>query len=111
MLVEIAKPVLLTFCMIALYAVFHTAFLAPASDFGQRLYDSSALLVLAAGISFISGLIFRDAPQRTAGTSSRVVGTLPVQIFCWASGIMLILFLLSWYLETHCVFYRDVRWW
>ena len=36
-------------------------------------------------------------------------GTLPVQIFFWATGIMTVLFLVSWYLEAYCIFYRDVR--
>jgi hypothetical protein len=30
-------------------------------------------------------------------------------MFCWAASIMLVLFVVSWYLETYCVFYRDVR--
>jgi hypothetical protein len=35
--------------------------------------------------------------------------TLPVQMFCWASSLMLVLFLVSEYLESSCVFYRDIR--
>jgi hypothetical protein len=36
-------------------------------------------------------------------------GTLPMQIFFWATGIMVGLFVVSWYLETYVIFYRDVR--
>jgi hypothetical protein len=32
-----------------------------------------------------------------------------VQLFCWAVGLMLILFFSAQYLETHCIFYRDIH--
>ena len=32
-----------------------------------------------------------------------------MRVFFWTTGVMLVLFLLAWYLETHCIFYRDVR--
>jgi hypothetical protein len=32
-----------------------------------------------------------------------------VRLFCWAAGVMVVLFLLGWYLQTHTVLYRDVR--
>jgi len=104
---EIAKPITLVFCMVSLYAVFHAAFLVPSVDLDQRILDSFRLLMLAAGISLVSGLIFREAEPR--GGSSRLIGTLPMRIFCWASALMLILFVVSWYLENYCVFYRDIR--
>jgi hypothetical protein len=106
---EIAKPITLVFCMVSLYAVFHTAFLVPASDLDQRILDSLRLLTLAAGISLVSGLIFREPREERRGSGSRLIGTLPVRIFFWASGLMLVLFVVSWYLENYCVFYRDIR--
>jgi hypothetical protein len=30
-------------------------------------------------------------------------------MFCWAAAVMVVLFVVSWYLETYCVFYRDIR--
>jgi hypothetical protein len=108
MFVEIAKPVTLVFCILSLYAVFHAAFLSPATNVDQRLYDSLAMLALAAGISIVSGLIFREA-QKPNAASTRLTATLPVQVFCWASAVMAVLFVVSWYLETYCVFYRDTR--
>jgi len=108
MFVEIAKAVALVFCILSLYAVFHSAFLSPAKTVDQRLVDSLAMLALAAGISVVSGLIFREGP-RPDTASPRLRATLPVQMFCWAAGVMAILFLVSWYLETYCVFYRDIR--
>jgi disulfide bond formation protein DsbB len=107
MWVEVAKPVTLVFCILSLYAVFDAAFLSLSIDLHQKIYESLLRVALAALTSVISGLIFRDAaprPQRSA-----LVTTLPMQIFCWAASIMLILFVVSWYLETHCIFYRDIR--
>ncbi len=109
MLVEVAKPVTLVFCILSLYALFHTAFLVPASDMHQRICDSLILLALAATISLIGGLIFQDPKHEQLPGRKRLTATLPVQLFCWGSGAMLILFIVSWYLENHCIFYRDVR--
>src|SRR6266702_4298252 len=102
LLMEFAKPVALVLCMLSLCAVFNSAFLVPASDLQQRAWDSLILLSLAVGICLSGGMIFRDSAQ----TLTR---TLPVQMFFWAACLMLALFLASWYLETHCVFYKDVR--
>jgi hypothetical protein len=110
MLAEIARPIVLVLCILSLYAVFHAAFLVPASTLDQRMFDSLGLLVPAAGIALVSGLIFREAAAKPA-ENPRLISTLPVQMFCWASAIMLILFLVSWYLEAHCIFYRDIRIW
>jgi hypothetical protein len=107
MFTEVARPVTLIFCILSLYAVFHVAFLDPSLDFKQRLYDSLGMLALAAAISLIAGWIFR-APHHTHAPAS-IAATLPLQMFFWASGAMLVLFLLSWYLRTNCIFYRDIR--
>src|ERR1700692_3613622 len=104
---EVAKPFTFVFCILSLYGVFYTAFLDPARDLDQRICDSLGLLALAAGISLVSGLIFREAEPQVR--NSRLTSTLPVQMFCWASSLMLVLFLVSRYLESSCVFYRDVR--
>jgi formate/nitrite transporter FocA (FNT family) len=106
MLLEVAKPIALTLCLLSLDAVFYTAFLVPSSDLEQKTWDSLVLLSFAAGICLASGMIFREPTQTGAVGLAR---TLPVQMFCWAAGLMLALFLASWYLETHCVFYKDVR--
>jgi hypothetical protein len=114
-LVEVVKPVTLLLCILSLYAVFHTAFLIPGRTVEERVWDSLGLLVLAAGISVVSGLIFREGEGNDAGDGTGYTGrpplggTLPVQIFVWATGIMVVLFVVSWYLETYVIFYRDVR--
>ncbi len=119
-LVEVVKPVTLLLCILSLYAVFHTAFLVPGRTVEERVWDSLYLLVLAAGISVVSGLIFREGEREGEATKARETavrdagrvglgGTLPMQIFVWAMGIMVGLFVVSWYLETYVIFYRDVR--
>jgi hypothetical protein len=107
MFTEVARPVTLIFCILSLYAVFHVAFLDPSLDFKQRIYDSLGMLAIAAAISLIAGWIFR-VPHR-AHIHASIATTLPLQMFFWASAAMLVLFLLSWYLRTNCIFYRDIR--
>lgn len=109
MLLELAKPIALLLCLLSLYAVFHTAFLIPASDLHNRICDSLELLALAGGISLISGLLFAESASASSTIETRLIATLPIQIFCWASCTMLFLFVASWYLETHCIFYRDIH--
>ncbi len=104
MLLELARPVSLTASMLSLLAVFHAAFLGTESDFVQRLVHGLAMLALAAGVSLLSGLTFQGHAD-----AAHLGRTFPVRIFGWASGIMAALFAVSWYLETHCIFYKDVR--
>ena len=120
MLLELARPVALLCSMMSLLAVFHTAFLGPATDYSQRIYDSLGVLLLAAGFSLVGGLVFqedgrengerlRKASRVSRRRELRIIETFPVQVFCWTTGIMTVLFVLSWYLETHCIFYRDIH--
>lgn len=129
MLLELARPVALLGSMLSLLAVFHTAFLGSETDYLARMYDSLGVLLLAAGFSLLGGLAFlengsaddaknerrvgsrgaRDRAHSSHGSAPRITETFPMQIFCWTTGIMAVLFLLSWYLETHCIFYRNVR--
>jgi hypothetical protein len=116
MLLEIAKPVALLICLLSLYALFHTAFLVPGTlallvpgpELHDRILDSLLLLALSAGICLASGMIFKEAEPNPQPS---LASTLPLKIFYWAAGGMLLLFVISWYLETYCIFYRDTRWW
>ena len=109
MLIELAKPVTFILCIVSLYALFINAFLIPSDDAHQKIGDCLGLLMLAAGTSLISGLIFQRAMPKSFQSRGQLFTTLPVQLFCWSSSLMLVLFIVSWYLENHCVFYRDVR--
>ncbi len=116
MLLEVSKPVAFLLCLLSLYALFHTAFLVPGSldllvpgpALHDRILDSLLLLALSAGICLVSGLIFQEAEPEPHPSLS---ATLPLKVFYWATGAMLLLFVVSWYLETYCIFYRDTRWW
>jgi hypothetical protein len=102
MVQEIARPIALALCMLCLCALFYHVFLMQAVDFEQGVWDSLILLSLAAGICLVSGVICRDSREPLART-------LPVQMFFWSVFAMLVFFIASWYLETHCIFYKDVR--
>jgi hypothetical protein len=106
MLLELAKPVALVLCMVSLCALFYSAFLVPASGVEQRGWHSVVMLSLAAAICLTSGMLFRESAEDDAESLLR---TLPVQMFCWAVAVMVVLFFASWYLETHYVLYKDVR--
>jgi hypothetical protein len=116
MLLELAKPVALVLCLLSLYAVFHTLFfyiedphliLQPHQAFSDRIIDSLLLFALSAGICLLGGFIFREAepdPHPSLAT------TLPMQLFYWATGIMIVLYFLAWFLETHYIFSPKVHW-
>jgi hypothetical protein len=109
MWIEVAKPVALLLCILSLYAVFHAAFLIPASELQQRITDSLERLALAGAIAFVGGALFYKSEPQRLSSNFRFSSTLPLRIFYWTTGAMLLLFLVSWYLESHCIFYRDVR--
>jgi hypothetical protein len=108
MLLELARPVTLIASILSLLAVFHAAFLVPGSTIEDRIYDGLLLLLLAAAVSAIGGIVFR---QQAYSSHPRplLAETLPMQLFCWAAAIMLALFLLSWYLEANFIQFRDYR--
>jgi hypothetical protein len=108
MLKEMARPIALVFCILSLYAVLQAAFFDLATDAPHRLREALGMLGLSAAVCLLSGWIFRDG-EHSSGRRGRLVATLPVQLFCWASGVMAVLFALAWYLETVSVFEGHVR--
>ena len=90
--------------MAVLCALFYTAFLDPAHNFDQSLWDTLTLLSLAAGVSVAGGMLFREETQSTS-----LLRTLPMQMFLWAVGVIALLFVSARFLETHFIFFRDVR--
>ena len=106
MLVEVARPIALLLCVLSLCALFYTVFLIPASRAGEITWTTVTLLSFAAGICLASGMIFLESDDDRPGTLMR---TLPVQLFLWGVGLMIVLFVSAWYLETNSIFYKDVR--
>ena len=106
MSLELIKPIALALCMVSLCAVFQIVFLAPDLDIEQKCWQALILLSLSAGISISGGMLFVVREERGIAGCFR---TLPVQIFCWAVGTMLVMFVAARYLETHCIFLKDTH--
>ncbi len=134
MLLEIARPVALLLCILSLCCVFHSAFLIQASDLEQRIWSSLELLSIAAAICLVSGLIFREPLEASddrlevewrawrqrwkelegwkdpeQASPERLMETLPMRLFCWGAGLMVVLFVAAWYLETYVIPYAGLR--
>ena len=105
MFLELAKFASLLLSILALDAVFHTAFLEPGSHLEQQLLPALRMLLLAAAVSLGSGYIFRAEERRSAQGGVRhdgsVAGSLPMMIFWWGSGVMALLFGLAWLVERY----------
>ena len=106
MYAEIIKPIALALCLVSLCAVFQVVFLAADMDLEQKCWQALVLLCLSAGISVSSGMIFRPEGEYRLSSCIR---TLPMPIFFWAAGTMIVMFFAARYLETHCIFFRDPR--
>jgi hypothetical protein len=115
-LLEFAKLGALLLCMLSLYVVFRTLFLSiedphailqPPQIFTNRILDALLLIAISAAISLLGGIIFREAEPKP---HSSLAATLPLQIFSWATSIMLTLFVLARFLETHYIFTPKVHW-
>jgi hypothetical protein len=115
-LVEFAKLAALLLCMLSLYAIFRTLFLSvedPQPIFQapqvltRRIVNALLLLSLSAAISVLGGIIFREAEP---DPHPSLASTLPLQIFSWATSIMIVLFFLAWFLETHYIFSPIKHW-
>jgi hypothetical protein len=115
-LLEFAKLASLLLCMLSLYAIFRTLFLSVEDPqpiymapqvFNHRVLNAFFLISISAGISFLGGIIFRAAePEPHPSLAS----TLPLQIFYWATSIMIALFVIAWFLETHYIFTPIKHW-
>jgi hypothetical protein len=108
---ELAKAVALILTIVSLYALLGSAFFAPGSPWQQRLLNSIETLAMSACVCFASGLLF-SIPEAPGPTPYQILTrtlprTLPVQLFFWSLGAMVLLFLLSRYVE---VFYVPFIW-
>ena len=115
-LIEFAKLAALLLCMLSLYAIFRTLFLSVENPrpilqspqlFTSRALAALRLITLSGAISFLGAVIFRETEP---DPHPSLASTLPIQVFTWATSIMLVLFFLAWFLETHYVFTPSVHW-
>ncbi len=105
MFLELAKFASLLLSILALDAVFHTAFLEPGSHLEQQLLPALRMLLLAAAVSLGSAYLFRAQERRAGQGPARhdgsVAGSFPMMIFWWGSGVMALLFAVAWLVERY----------
>jgi hypothetical protein len=65
------------------------------------------LISLSAAISLLGAIIFREAEP---SPHPSLASTLPLRVFSWATSIMLTLFVLARFLETHYIFSPIKHW-
>jgi hypothetical protein len=98
---ELAKFASLLLSILSLDAVFHAAFLEPASHFEQRLLPGVEMMLLSAAVCLGSGYIFRAWDIKMGRRDATIAGSLPMLIFWWGSGIIILLFFVGWLLNRY----------
>jgi hypothetical protein len=101
MLLELARFASLLLSILSLDAVFHAAFLEPATHFEQRLVPALGMLCFSAAICLGSGYIFHAWEVKTGRRDGTVAGSLPMMIFWWGAGLIMLLYFGGWVLNTY----------
>jgi hypothetical protein len=101
MLLELGKFASLLLSILSLDAVFHAAFLAPATRFEQRLIPGLEMLLFSAAVCLGSGYIFHAWELKVGRRDTTVAGSLPMVIFWWGAGLILLFFFGAWVLNTY----------
>jgi hypothetical protein len=97
LLLDLGRAFTFLLSILSLYALIDTAFFATATTWQQRLLASIARVVLAACVSFFSGLLFH------LHGNLPISRTLPVRIFLWTLAGVIVLFTLAWLLDAYYV--------
>jgi hypothetical protein len=101
MFLELAKFASLLISILSLDAVFHAAFLEPATHFEQRLLPAFEMLLLSAAVCLGSGYIFRAWDLRMGKRDASIAGSLPMLLFWWGSGLITLFFFTGWLLNHY----------
>jgi hypothetical protein len=99
MLLDLSRFISFLASVLALFSMMHGALFVTAATWRERLCASLSHVVLAAAISLVSGLLFHYHSRPYVP----VARTLPVTLFFWTFGALLILFPLAWYLDVYYV--------
>jgi hypothetical protein len=99
LLLDLGRALTFLLSILSLYALVDTAFFVTATTWQQRLLASIARVVLAACVSFVSGLLFHLHTNPNIPISR----TLPVRIFLWTLAAVIVLFTLAWLLDAYYV--------
>ncbi len=104
MLLELGKAVSFFVSLLSLYPAIYSAFFVPGSRWEDRLDLALERVLLSGCVCFASGLLFSWRQSETARTHGpRLLSTLPVRLFFCALAGMILLFVVSWYLDTYYV--------
>jgi hypothetical protein len=98
-MLELAKAVALSICIVSLYWATISAFFVPGSQWEERFWIAFFKLIAAAAICFYSGMVFAWPSKSNPNAFQRLTSTMPVRLFFWALACIVVLFALSWYLD------------
>jgi cation transport ATPase len=98
---DLAKLAALVLTILSIYALLGSVFFIPGTTWQLRLESSIQTLVMTGCVCFASGLLFR----LTTHPEPAVIRTLPVRLFFWSLGGVVLMFLLSRYLEVYYIPY------
>jgi cation transport ATPase len=97
-MLDLAKAGSFFVCILVMYLAAIHAFFDPGARLQDRVLLALAYLFLAACVSVFSGFIFIWPVRSNPEYGRRLISTLPVRVFLWASVAIVALFLSSWYL-------------
>lgn len=100
---ELGKALSFFLSLLSLYPIVVSAFFVPGTHWEDRLVLSLVKIAFAACICFGSGFFFLRSASAGKDVIDRLMQTLPVQMFFWTLGGVILLFILSWYLEEYFV--------
>src|ERR1700761_8735722 len=101
MLLELAKFGSLLLSILSLNAAFHAAFFEPASHFEQRFIPGLEMLLFSAAVCLGSGYIFQVWETKVGRRERAIAGTLPMLIFWWGAGLIILLYFGGWVLDRY----------
>lgn len=97
-MLDLAKAASFFFCILVIYRAAIHAFFDPGAPLQDRILLALVHLFLAACVAVFSGFIFIWPSRSNPECGHRLISTLPIRVFLWASIGIVTLFLTSWYL-------------
>lgn len=102
MLLDLGKSISFLVSILSLFPLLLAAFFVPGRSWVDRLPHAADKALLAAICCLVSGILFSLSEHHETALSVRdVMGTLPVRLYFFALGAMVLLFVGSWYLDTY----------
>ncbi len=98
-MLEIAKALAFLGCILSLYSAGLQAFFIPDERWEDRLIAVTLHLIFSGSVCVFSGLLFSWPSSTNPDRGQRLGRTLPMQLFLWSAGCIVVLFVSSWYLH------------